>query len=59
MAALGTLTDEQFQRLAEILWKNDQLHGGVLPAKAPQPLYWAKKPTMAPPAGPETVEEPF
>lgn len=39
IAALGTLTTEQFDRLDKIWWSNDQLYGGVLPTRALQPLY--------------------
>lgn len=39
IAALNGLTDEQWGRLNEIWWKNDQLYTGALPSKALKPLY--------------------
>ncbi|RMB75301.1 toll/interleukin-1 receptor domain-containing protein [Rhodococcus sp. SBT000017] len=39
MASLNTLTETQYERLAEIWWSNDQLHGSVLAHKGLKPLY--------------------
>lgn len=39
IAALGTLTPEQFDRLDAIYLGNDQLYGGTLPSRALRPLY--------------------
>lgn len=39
IAALSGLTDEQWDRLDEIWWKNDQLYTGALPTKALKPFY--------------------
>ena len=41
VAALGTLTPEQFVRVDRIWWSNDQLHNGMLATKAMQPFYAA------------------
>ncbi|MEJ7725548.1 MAG: toll/interleukin-1 receptor domain-containing protein [Actinomycetes bacterium] len=39
IATLGGLTEDQWVRLHDIYWKNDQIHGGVLPTKALAPFY--------------------
>ncbi len=39
IATLSDLTKEQWDRLNDIWWKNDQLHTGTLPAKALKPFY--------------------
>jgi hypothetical protein len=39
LAALGTLTDEQFTKLSAVYWTNDQLFGGVLPTRELAPFY--------------------
>jgi hypothetical protein len=39
IATLGSLTDEQWTRLHDIWWSNDQLYGGALPTKALRPFY--------------------
>lgn len=39
IATLSGLTDEQWDRLGTIYWKNDQLFTGVLPIKALKPFY--------------------
>lgn len=49
IAALGSLTDDQFRRIDEIWWSNDQLHGGILATKAMKPLYEKHKRTWPPP----------
>lgn len=66
IAALGTLTDDQFSLLDEIWWSNDQLHGGVLPTRAMKPFYQANGRDWPPPrVHPDSVngadygEEPF
>lgn len=67
IAALGSLTDDQFARLDRIWWSNDQLHGGILPTRVMEPFYRAhgrvwpplkeQKPYQAENA--ELSEEPF
>jgi hypothetical protein len=39
IAALGSLTPDQFEQLDEIFWTNDQVRGGALPTRALRPLY--------------------
>lgn len=39
LVALGSMTDEQFERLDRAWWSNDQLHGGILPTRALEPFY--------------------
>lgn len=39
IAALGTLSDADFKRLAAIWWSNDQLYGGLLPTRAMEPFF--------------------
>jgi len=39
IAALGTLTDERFERLDRVWWSNGQLYGGLLPTRAMEPFY--------------------
>lgn len=64
IAALGALTSDQFDRLDAVWRENDQLHGGVLPTRAIQPLYRANSRPFPPPAPPATLsveenDEPF
>lgn len=61
LAALGSLSDEQFELLDEIWWSNDQLHGGVLPTRAMKPFYDAHGRPWPPPKPAPTSddEEPF
>jgi len=62
IAALGSLTPEQFQQLDEIFWSNDQVYNGGKSARALRPLYqqngrpWPPEktqqgPTLAPVTG--------
>jgi hypothetical protein len=58
IAALGSLSDEQFTRIGEVWWTNDQLYGGYLPSKVMERFYWANNrawPPLrpAPPADPD------
>lgn len=39
IAALNSLSNEQFARLDAIFWGNDQVYNGVLPKRALQPFY--------------------
>lgn len=39
IASLSGLTEEQWARLSEIYWTNDQLFTGVLPSRALEPFY--------------------
>lgn len=39
IAALGSLSDGDFERLDRVWWSNDQLYTGYLPSKALEPLY--------------------
>lgn len=39
IAALGTISDADFERLDGVWWTNDQLYGGVLPTRAMEPFY--------------------
>jgi hypothetical protein len=51
IADLDSLTEEQWTRLDEIYWKNDQLYAGVLPSRALKRMYqwhgreWPPKPS--------------
>lgn len=49
IAALGSLSEENFRRLDNIWWGNDQLHGGVLPTRAMKPFYVSNGRTWPPP----------
>lgn len=49
IAALGTLTDAQFERLAKIWWSNDQLYGSILATRGLEPLYTANDRSWPPP----------
>lgn len=70
IAALGSLSDEQFAALDTIWWSNNQLYGGFLPTKVMEPFYAANgrawpppKPALPAPApaptGYDPNEEPF
>jgi hypothetical protein len=60
IAALGALAPEDFSRLDEIYWSNDQIHGGVLPTNELKPFYKANDRPWPPPKPRPTVdEEPF
>lgn len=60
VAALGSLTDEQFDRLDRIWWSNDQLHGGALPTRVMRPFYASCGRSWPPPRpSVATDEEPF
>ena len=60
IAALGTLSDEQFRRIEEVWYTNDQLYGGVLPTRAMQRVYAANGRAWPPPKpAPPADEEPF
>jgi len=41
LAAFGTPTEDQFDRIDLVWWGNDQLHGCILASKALKPLYEA------------------
>jgi hypothetical protein len=49
IAALGTLSEEQFDRIDKVWWTNDQLFGGLLPTRAMKPLYLAHARAWPPP----------
>lgn len=61
IAALGTLSAEDFSKLDEIYWSNDQLHGGVLPTNELKPFYKANGRPWPPPKPrpPVSDDEPF
>lgn len=39
IVALGGLTESSWGRLARAFWRNDQVHGGVLPTRVLRPFY--------------------
>jgi hypothetical protein len=39
ISSLRSLTEEQFKRLDEIFWGNDQVHGARMASRALQPFY--------------------
>lgn len=49
IAELGTLSDDDFKRLDEIWWSNDQLYGGALPTREMAPFYRANGREWPPP----------
>ena len=53
IAALGSLTDDQWDRLDKIFWMNDQIRGGVLPNKALKPFYQEHRRSWPPPKADE------
>jgi len=55
IAALSGLTEDQWKRLDEIYWHNDQIHGGALPTRALRPFYQHHLREWPPPkpAGPQ------
>jgi hypothetical protein len=58
IADLDSLTEEQWTRLDEIYWKNDQLHTGVLPSRALKRMYqWHGR--EWPPPKPNPSEDPW
>lgn len=66
IAALGTLSDHDFERLARIWWSNDQLYGGLLPTRAMEPFFRQNSRSWPPPKVPSQLpasgsvdEEPF
>lgn len=65
IAAVGSLTDEQFSQLDDIWWSNDQLHGGVLPTRAMKPFYaengrgWPPPKVEPKPTHAQVDDEPF
>lgn len=50
IATLGFLSEEQFIRLDEIFWQNDQVNGGAPPPRALRPLYLQNGRVWPPPA---------
>jgi TIR domain len=60
IAAFGSLTDEQFDRIDQVWWSNDQLYSGVLPTRALEPLYRANGRAWPPPKPTPPIDpEPF
>jgi hypothetical protein len=58
VADLDSLTEEQWTRLDEIYWKNDQLYTGVLPSGALKRMYqWHGR--EWPPPKPSPSEDPW
>jgi hypothetical protein len=53
IAALQSLTDEQFRQLDEVWWTNDQLYGGMLPSRAMRPFYERNGRAWPPPKVPD------
>lgn len=49
IATLSNLTDDQWRRLGEIFWANDQVHGGVLATRALEPFYLRHQKAWPPP----------
>jgi hypothetical protein len=49
IAALGSLTSEQFARIDQVWWTNDQLFTGILPSRAMQRVYESQGRTWPPP----------
>jgi hypothetical protein len=49
IAALGRLSEEDFQRLDHVWWSNDQAYTGILPTKALRPFYEANGRPWPPP----------
>jgi len=56
VAALGSLSDEDFSRLNEIWWSNNQLYGGVLPSREMQPFYERNGRTWPPYQRPQATQ---
>lgn len=52
IAALGTLSDADFDKLDAVYWSNNQVHGGVLPSRELRPLYQANNRAWPPPEPP-------
>jgi hypothetical protein len=64
VAALGSLAPRDWERLHEVWWSNDQLHGGVLATRAMKPFYEQNRqpwppPKPAPRAQADPDEPPF
>ncbi|HVA59067.1 MAG TPA: toll/interleukin-1 receptor domain-containing protein [Mycobacteriales bacterium] len=64
VAALESLAPRDWERLHEVWWSNDQLHGGVLATRAMRPFYEQNRqpwppPKPAPPAPVDPDEPPF
>lgn len=59
IAALGTLTPEQFRLLDETWWSNNQAYGGYLPTQVMAPFYRDNGRSWPPPKPEPEDEEPF
>lgn len=57
IAALGTLTDDDWTRLNTVFWSNDQVYGGVLPRRKLEPFFVANGRDW-PPTGAKTASSP-
>lgn len=64
VAALESLAPRDWERVHEVWWSNDQIHGGVLATRAMRPFYEQNRqpwppPKPAPPAPVDADEPPF
>lgn len=57
IVALEDLTESSWKRLAQVFWKNDQVHGGVLPTRVLQPFYREKDKDWPPKREPEQAPQ--